>query len=316
MRGETTTTRRIAYRRVGWLRSPAEGATLQRCVEAVCENRPRALDRLIDRGESGSVFMNNWDVLPSSSAIRGVCGELIAYTQGRPAEIAHTRLLQNATIDIEAIQPAEGQDFVEGRAFFVITGDHAAVSTSGSMRERSVVFYLQGIIKSEFNQSCEFQLGSVMRREVMSDIAQFGVKSIELDAQVFSETVNLMNESAVQGFASTVFGFLRNQFAGSLSEDEIRVLSDLQMEVKLELKGHHWRIGQAPLGSFAQRIADEAEADYIITLGNGWEIRPNEIRYTKDVRVPLANRRVDHVRLWEKMNDYLVELSESRVMDV
>jgi hypothetical protein len=162
MPAHASTTKRITYRRAGWIRDAGDRATLQSRIETICEKRRRANDRLIPRGEGGCIFLNRWEPLPPGSTFGGVQGELVAFTEGRPAEIAHTRLLANATVDVEAQKPEAGQDFVEGRAFFVISGDHAVVSSSGSMRDSSISFYLEQVMKMEFGEETLFQLAPVM----------------------------------------------------------------------------------------------------------------------------------------------------------
>jgi hypothetical protein len=46
------------------------------------------------------------------------------------------------------------------------------------------------------------------------------------------------------------------------------------------------------------------------------QIKPDEVVYWKSVRVPMLDDQVDHVRLWEKMIDYLGELDEMRALHV
>lgn len=311
-----TTKRRATYRRAAWHGGSPGGMDLATLLKEICEAKRKARERLVQRGDGGALFVNRWEALPSSCRLGGIRAELVAFTEGRAAEVAHTRLLESEAIDVEAQKPEEGQDFVDGRSFLIISKNHVILAPNGSVRDITISYYFQNILKERLAHGSSLNLGRVMRLDKAEAIARHGVKSIHLGTQMYSETSELISCRSDKGLFAKLMDVVRSQFSDDLSEDEIQHLSELQFEVELSLKGHRTRIGRSTLGEIARHIAEEGESDYIIELGNGMKIKPSEIVYSKDLSVPFADGQIDYARLWEKMYDFLEELDDVSALHV
>jgi hypothetical protein len=146
-------------------------------------------------------------------------------------------------------------------------------------------------------------------------IQTHGAKSIQLDAMLFSETVDLFNVER-SGPSSRLREVLLSFVEKDLQCPDILRHSELQATLALKLRRRATSVERVSLGEVAKRVLSDDGDSYTIVLGNDDVIRASELVHSKTVQVSSKNKQIDHLKLWDRMFEYLQELEASGALEL
>src|SRR6185369_12673670 len=218
----------LSYRRAQFL-IDGKGSLEAYLVEAH-KRLPNIEDRTI--GDNGMLVLECRDFIHKPGV--GAFLHIAAYTTGEHASVV-PRLKGVSSGALQTTAPPDGCEFMDGDTMVFISDDHVILCSS-SLHEKQAERYMTRIVdlaKIDV-QAASFSLTKVANVNKLRLIKSQGVKSISLNASLYSATVDHMERTTVSkklcgGIAEQVLAL----FGKDMSEEDLEKAENLSVNLRL-----------------------------------------------------------------------------------
>ena len=321
MASTDTRTKQIYYKRAVF--SQSIGKTLEEILRTALSSKSRWGERQENLSGDGQTFCfinHSSRYQHPNHRISLLGGELFSYVKGSDQSIFNADPAA-AEVDVTAIPPGKGREFLEGTLYFGISGDHLMVMQSASLRfgdlERHLNWLLTRCAKVIVEENGVTLMDAVPESKggAVSDVK--GIKlfaPLQLDAQVAGrknmEKARLIPTGRAWEAVKAMLG-AGFDLPTYLNAEEILNSRSLQVEIELKWK----RAPDEGTTELLTRIAHNLrnvndEVDYFIDTRTG-RLSREDFKLHAPVSVPWIGGRPRFDVLFPKMIEYLVSLVET-----
>lgn len=302
-------------------------ATQQSCSDLLIQSLnalPTALQKCRAMDGRGAIVAlpappdRSFEILSHVDAQPGsVFAKLLQFTGGQH----HTTLslaANGASVVEQPVAPGQGKEFVDGAAFFLVSGNHVVLSQSASVRAGQIQAYLNWLLR-EANAIVPANFLSLEDKPnpqhytALSNIKSVSIGT-EVDTRPLPHTRGQQKKRTVTLDAppiqalKTLLGM--NQTTNQLPSE---MLDRGTLKVRLELT---WNTRQPPEpNEFMDGVANvlsNSDLDYVIYPLSGGSITSDEIKISSFVPVDVTNAVPSPISMHAAMQTFLATLIRQR----
>lgn len=260
----------------------------------------------------------SFEILSHVDAQQGsVFAKLLQFTGGQH----HTTLslAANGTSVLEQpVAPGQGREFVDGAAFFLVSGNHVILSQSASVRAAQVQAYLNWLLQ-EANTIVPTNFVSLedkpnpQHQAALSNIKSISIGT-EVDTRPLPHTRGQKKKRSVTLDAPPIQA-LRMLLGMSRTTNQLpsEMLDRGKLKVRLELT---WNARQPPEpNEFVDGVANvlsNSDLDYVIYPLSGGSITSDEVKISNFVQVDVTNAVPSPTSMHAAMQSFLATLIRQR----
>ncbi|MFU2059267.1 hypothetical protein ACLSZY_06760 [Avibacterium volantium] len=219
------------------------------------------------------------------------------------------------------------REFINGEAYLLFK-DHHVIFCSHGLTLITVQNYLNNFLHNE-NTDDSFEFCNVANIDKLQLLNRNGVKAFKFSASMYAITQNELNRkanAAARSRISLLFNkFIQNakdEFSKDLTEEEQKILQELQVDVSVRLIGNSRASLEAQ--KFVKTEAKEMLADEELppevefVTGNNEKIKSSEIQLHKTITVQKLNNSnsLQHEDAWLSLSDYFDELKRQKFTEI
>jgi hypothetical protein len=310
-------TKTIHYARATFVVAPAPGATLQSLVNAVIKTHLTTVpDRTLESAD-GRVIEPRHQRLRNQNA--GSLLHLVTYKASEQATTVPHATNTDIEKDLGSAAPPANEEFMDGEAFILISGMHVIVCSS-NLSDLKICRYLDAlIVKAGLSAlPCGLDFARVADLDVVRMIAQFGVKSVTLDASLYEATRQRIQR--IHGLRSSMSEFLgrvKSLVSMDTSEAEADKSADLHAKITISIPGHNKsQIAQSGLDGLAQAVIEDDDADdVLLEFGNGATRKLNHVCLRKSCRIQTLHKGLNYDNAFSHLDAYFAKLKSENLLD-
>ena len=148
-------------------------------------------------------------------------------------------------------------------------------------------------------------------------IEAVGVKRVDFEIDIAEATASeLIDRTGGGGVWNNITDSLAKAFQAIPGQDEtveqIRQAEKGTMKVSTNVPKGNLNAAKEGLAQLSEEVVEDEESErYIIHLGNGDTIKPNEVSVRKEVKLEAAANSVSVFQAWEAMQEYIGELIDN-----
>ncbi len=218
-------------------------------------------------------------------------------------------------------------EFINGEAYLLFK-DHHVVFCSHGLTLITVQNYLNNFLHNE-NTDDGFEFTNVANINKLQLLNRNGVKAFNFSASMYKITQDELNRKAEdknRSHISSLFNkFIQNakdEFSKELTEEEQKILQELQVDVSVRLIGNSRASLEAQ--KFVKAEAQEMLADeelppeVAFITGNDETVKSSEIQLHKTITVQKLNQSnsLQHEDAWLGLGDYFDELKRQKFTEI
>lgn len=218
-------------------------------------------------------------------------------------------------------------EFINGEAYLLFK-DHHVVFCSHGLTLITVQNYLNSFLHNK-DVDDSFEFTNVANIDKLQLLNRNGVKAFNFSASMYTMTQDELNRKADAANRSRISSLFndfiqnaKNAFSKDLTEEEQKILQELQVDVSVRLIGNSRASFEAQkfVKTEAQEmLADDAlppEVEFI--TGNDETIKSSEIQLHKTITVQKLNNSnsLQHEDAWLSLSDYFDELKRQKFTEI
>jgi len=302
-------TKTLEYRRARFL---DDGQNLEQLVRRAWGQFATQTDRTITvGGDRATTGLRSRDLNAVGFAVH--CGR---YIDGQG--VGTIKTAPAPEVDIGEQPPEPGENFLNSDLMALVKDNHVICMNCGR-NAGSLRFYFQQLFrKAGFNDaSRQFELVRIANPDKVAIIEAVGVKRVDLEIDIAEATAaELIDGAGGGGIWHNITDSLGNAFQAITGQDEtveqIRQAEKGTMTVSINVPKGDLNAAKDGLAQLSEEVVEDEESEsYIIHLGNGDTIKPNEVSVRKQVKLEAAATSVSVFQAWEAMQEYIGELMEN-----
>lgn len=279
----------------------------------------------------GDLIRKAWEILPNPSArtfpagngssLRGLATH--EYDDGSIAiQIVNYTDRQSVGVlsmddspeneDVGERPPDEGTNFLSGDMFAVISNDHLVTMNVPVNSSRFYNYLINLFSAANLGpQASQFTIQRRTDADKLAMIERFGVKRIDLKTGLQQATLDRIQQlNASPGMISQLRAKALEAVRAVMGNDEEYNLSDSEngyINLSLNLPKREIEEIKEDIDEIARSAVENEGGDdqYVIHLGNGEQIKSNEVVMRSSIRVEKHANTVQTGDAWNKMHDYL-----------
>lgn len=305
----TRQTKTLEYRRARFL---DDGQSLEQLVRQAWGQFETQALRTVTLGDGRStVGLRARDLNAAGFAVhcaRYIDGQSVGTIQTTPA----------AEVDIGEQPPEPGENFLNSDLMALVKDNHVICMNCGRNAGSLRIYFQQLFRQAGFDDSSrQFELVRVANPDKISIIESFGVKRVDLQIDISDAAATELIDGAGGSSAwRNITGSLGDALQAITGRDEtieqIRRAEKGTMKVSINVPKGDLSAAKEGLAQLSEDVVEDEESEnYIIHLGNGDTIKPNEVSVRKQVKLDAAANSVSVFQAWEAMREYFDELMES-----
>lgn len=307
--------RSLVYRRADWFRPPNDGGNLQKYIEKSVTIFPNLEDRKITFANNNTAEIRHFS-FPGPAAYIHVVG----YVEDEDATIVPHKV-GVAEANLGTTAPPKGTDFMDGDFMARISKNHVVAISSG-LGEGRVAMYLRSLFSNAGldEEAPNFELLKIANTSVAQKIAKDGVKSINLDVALYSESLSDLERKKetinkiIQVDFSEIIGSLVSK---DKSLEEIRHEENLQAKIVLTYDGRkETKLAKERLSDIANRLFDEDNEGFSIKTKRGDTITSSDIQLKSPRRFKAFGKSINYNESWVALDKFYAELKEQNLLEV
>ncbi len=216
--------------------------------------------------------------------------------------------------DLDAQDPKDAFDFLDGDGMFLISGNDCLLMPSG-LHLKTMEQYLRNLLSKggdRFEKARRFQLLPIADPQVLRGLRDEGIKAVDLNFGQYMATAKapeVRPETLIERLGLDV---VLNLF--TREEDQRRLAEAENVSAKLVVKLDGRKKGLTPeeFSPMAQEIAENSPDDAVeIVTKTGQRIRQGALVLKHSVRIRASAKTVSYNQAWEEMDSYLDALVSS-----
>ena len=238
------------------------------------------------------------------------CGR---YTDGQGVGTIQTAPAPEA--DIGEQPPSPGENFLNSDLMALIKDNHVICMNCGRNAGSLRSYFQQLFRKAGFDDaSRQFELVRIANPDQVAIIEAVGVKRVDLEIDIAEATAaELIDGIGGGGIWNKITDNLGNAFQAITGQDEIveqiRQAEKGTMKVSINVPKGDLNAAKEGLAQLSEEVVEDEESEsYIIHLGNGETIKPNEVSVRKQVKLKAAANSVSVFQAWESMQEHIGDL--------
>lgn len=302
-------TKTLEYRRARFL---DDGQNLEALARQAWEQFDTQAARTVTHSDGRStVGLRSRDLGASGFAVhcaRYIDGQSVGTIKTAPAP----------EVDIGEQAPAPGENFLNSDLMALLQDNHVICLNCGRNAGSLRIFFQQLFRMAGFNDaSRQFELVRIANPDKVAIIETVGVKRVDLQADIAEATAGeLIEGTARAGVWQSIAGSLGDALRAITDRDEeieqIRRAEKGTITVSINVPKGDLTAAKDGLSQLSEEIVEDEESDsYVIHLGNGDTIKPDEVSVRKQVKLEAAANSVSVYQAWDAMVHYSEELMES-----
>ena len=302
-------TKTLEYRRARFL---DDGQNLEQLVRQAWGQFGTQAERTITvGGDRATTGLRSLDLNAVGFAVH--CGR---YTDGQGVGTIQTAPAPE--VDIGEQPPAPGENFLTSDLMALIKDNHVICMNCGRNAGSLRIYFQQLFRKAGFDDaSRQFELVRIANPDQVAIIEAVGVKRVDLEIDIAEATAaELIDGAGGGGIWHNITDSLGNAFQAITGQDEtveqIRQAEKGTIKVSINVPKGDLNAAKEGLAQLSEEVVEDEESEsYIIHLGNGDTIKPNEVSVRKQVKLEAAATSVSVFQAWEAMQEYIGELMEN-----
>ena len=217
-------------------------------------------------------------------------------------------------------------EFVDGEAYLLVKDQHVIFCSHG-LTLKAVENYLNRLLHSEdVDERFEFTpIGNIDKLQLIN---RSGVKQVDFSATIFKMTQDELNENAEKmrksRFSRILDGLTREvkkAFAKDLSEEEKKILEELQVDVSVKLMGNTRASLEARKfvkNEARTMLSDDLSPEVEFITGNGETIKSSDIQLHKMINIKKLNNSnsLEYEDAWLGLGNYFDELKQQKFTEL
>jgi len=211
---------------------------------------------------------------------------------------------------------------LEGDIFFIVSGNHIVLCPSGA-RESVALSYINHSLRKAGLQRLltRFSIEPVAKVDKVKLLEQEGVKKVSLNASLYEATVDYTERKTTKmnllnGFAEEFIALFAKDSNKDLQEVEEMENLSVKLEISFDSRKKGGELGRERLGKTAgMLIADDEDQGFTIITGGNKRLTADEIRISNKVRLAPHGNSVFRSGACDALEDYLVDLDESGMLE-
>jgi hypothetical protein len=306
-------TKTLEYRRARFI---DDGQNLEQLVRQAWGQFGTQAERTITvGGDRATTGLRSLDLNAVGFAVhcgRYIDGQSVGTIQTAPAP----------EVDIGDQPPAPGENFLNSDLMALIKNNHVICMSCGRNAGSLRIYFEQLFRKAGFDDaSHQFELVRIANPDKVAIIEAVGVKRVDLEVDIAEATAAALIDGAKSGGIWRLFtGIVGNALQAITGQDEtleqIRRAEKGTMQVSINVPKGDLNAAKAGLAQLSEKVVEDEESEsYIIHLGNGDTIKPNEVSVRKQVKLEAAANSVSVFQAWDAMQQYISELMENGQVD-
>jgi len=299
--------RTISYLRAAWPANDYAG-TLQEALEACLQSVP---DTQLDLRDGRAEVRHQRSGTPPSRLFLHVA----AWTHGEAmSTVPHGR----DSGDLDAQEPGDDFDFLDGDGMFLISRNDCLLTPSG-LHPKTMEQYLRNLLSKgggPFERARMFQLLPIADPQILPILRAEGIKAVDLNFGQYMATATAPEARPETLIERLGLDVVLNLF--TREEDRRRLAEAENVSAKLVVKLDARKKGLTPeeFSPMAQEIAENSPDDAVELLTNtGQRIRRGALVLRRPVRLRASAKTVSHNHAWEEMGSYLDALVSSGAIE-
>jgi len=302
----------LSYRRVQFLVETDK--TLESYLAEAHKRLPNIENRTI--ADDGSLVLECRDFVHKQGV--GVFLHIAAYTPGEHASVV-PRLKGVPSGALQTAAPPDGCEFMDGDTMAFVAGDHVILCSS-SLHEKQAERYMTRIvdIAQIDTHAAQFSLTKVANVNKMKLIKSQGVKSINLNASLYSATIDHMERTTVNKKVSgSVADAVLAIFGKDLCEEDWEKAENMSVNVRLSYDSRKCGVmfNKERLESLANIMVNEDDDGFTIETVGGEKIGPDDIVLRKKAKLPKFGKTVYCSDAWQELATYFQELKVGGLLE-
>ena len=299
----------LEYRRARFL---DDGQNLEQLIRQAWGMFGTQAERTINvAGGRATTGLRSLDLNAAGFAVH--CGR---YTDGQGVGTIQTAPAPE--VDIGEQPPEPGENFLSSDLMALVKDNHVICMNCGRNAGSLRIYFQQLFRKAEFEDaSRQFELVRIANPDKVAIIGAVGVKRVDLEIDIAEATAaELIAEAGGGGIWDNITGSLGNAFQAITGQDEtveqIRQAEKGTMKVSINVPKGDLNAAKEGLAQLSEEVVEDEESEsYVIHLGNGDTIKPNEVSVRKQVELEAVANSVSVFQAWESMREYIGELMEN-----
>lgn len=218
-------------------------------------------------------------------------------------------------------------EFVNGEAYLLFK-DHHVIFCSHGLTLITVQNYLNSFLHNE-NTDDSFEFTNVANIDKLQLLNRNGVKAFNFSATMYTmtqdelnRTVDNANRSRISSLFNNFIQSAKNAFSKELTEEEQKILQELQVDVSVRLIGNSRESLEAQkfVKSEAQEMLSDEELppEVEFITGNDKTVKSSEIQLHKTITVQKLNNSnsLQHEDAWVGLGNYFDELKRQNFTEI
>ncbi len=222
-----------------------------------------------------------------------------------------------AAADLGERPPVAGENYLNTGFFALVRSNHVICLDCGR-NGGALRFYLSELFKKAGlpDSAQQFELKRVGSPDKLAIIQRVGVKGVDLNVGIASATAaEVLDGGADDGFVAKALGYIGEAIRGITALDDdlqhIRESEQGTVTVSINMKQGDLAVAKEGLKHLAEEIVEDEDAEgFVIRLGDGNTIRPDQIAVTKRLKIEAHANSVSPTQAWDAMNTYMTELEQ------
>lgn len=309
-----TTTKKVYYLRAKDDNKPKD---LQALIETARASKPTVADSEIKFGVGDIVRIQHYKASKSLGAFL----HLTRYVPGEKAPTLQPKA--STTEDNEGTQQApSGKEFKDGDCFLLVS-QHHVLYCGHSIHLAKATQYLSRLFEScQIDEALRrFEVSPVTDLDKIKLLQKHGVRSILLSSNAFD--ISLPRKQR-KNWISRTLGKVSDELKALLEKDDSivdqKAREDLLVNLELRLNGNTRAAHDAQefIEEVAETVLEDVDApisEFSIITQTGETVKPSSIRLQKGYKVPVQDRSVSHISVWESMENYLGNIKQGNLLE-
>jgi hypothetical protein len=310
-------TKTVHYARATFVVPPKSGANLQSLVNAIMKTHlPTVPERTL-------VFPDGRVIQPRHQRPRtqngGTLLHLVTYVEDEHATTVPHATSADVEKDLGSALPPANEEYMDGEAFILISGMHVIICSSDLSDLKLCRYFDELIVKAGLSDlPCGLSFARVADLDVVKMIAQFGVRSVTLNASLYEATrQRIQRTDGLRSKVSAFLGGVKSLVSMDTTEADADKNADLLAKITISIPGHNKStIAQAGLDELARNVIEDDDADdVLLKFGNGATRTVSRVCLRKLYRIQSLHKGLNYGDAFSKIDAYFSELKTERLLD-
>lgn len=232
---------------------------------------------------------------------------IVAETPGDHASTLSQKDDAKTESNVSTTPPPNGTEFMDGDIFAFVKGNNVCVCST-VLREGAITAFCRELFTAAKlgDVATMFDLQKIANVDKVKMIKSQGVKKIDLNASLYSATVDYINRKDAYGS----LGALGKHFNSLFRGDKKPIEDNLTVSIVINADGRRKigkQLGANRLESLAKECINSGE-DYTIVTGTGQRISQSDIFVRARVEIKRFGKSVDKNKAWKSLEGFYTEL--------